>query len=154
MHRLPSMAMPDSGDVDRKMERINEEMAVEWQAEYDKDLAEVGNAIFTLAAPEAPKRPGGGPGAVGGGGGSGASRPTTPAPDVAATLAVFDGEEGVGYEVASLSSISDREPERPFRVVVSAGDAVLPEPVAVEGEDPAAAAPLANSAPELSLIHI
>ncbi|KAH8077126.1 hypothetical protein JL720_10088 [Aureococcus anophagefferens] len=47
-------------------------------------------------------------------------------------------EEGLALSVAAMSAISDREPERPFRVVVSAGD---PVPRPAEGDDGAAAPP-------------
>ncbi|KAH8066736.1 hypothetical protein JL720_12586 [Aureococcus anophagefferens] len=69
-------AMPD-GDVDRKMERISEEQAVEWRAEYDKDLADVGRPTFALPAPERPTRVARLPADPGA---KAPSRPATPAP--------------------------------------------------------------------------
>ncbi|KAH8064330.1 hypothetical protein JL722_1193 [Aureococcus anophagefferens] len=75
LHRLPSMAAMPDGDVDRKMERISEEQAVEWRAEYDKDLADVGRPTFALPAPERPTRA-----LLSGSGAKAPSRPATPAP--------------------------------------------------------------------------
>ncbi|KAH8068666.1 hypothetical protein JL721_6526 [Aureococcus anophagefferens] len=68
--------MPD-GDVDRKMERISEEQAVEWRAEYDKDLADVGRPTFALPAPTRPTRLARLPADPGA---KAPSRPATPAP--------------------------------------------------------------------------
>ncbi|KAH8046571.1 hypothetical protein JL722_13631 [Aureococcus anophagefferens] len=77
LHRLPSMAAMPDGDVDRKMERISEEQAVEWRAEYDKDLADVGRPTFALPAPERPTRVARLPADPGA---KAPSRPATPAP--------------------------------------------------------------------------